>query len=262
MEIRGYLHPESCFATISEWEAIANKFLALQKKGKDTRDGNIDEDPKLAELIMRWFSFQLYTETQRWDLLTQRNVLNFIEDFVNHRVWGLRREYESYFYNKANNTSYIDSIKIAYFYSRGDMEPYMLLDDNLTNTLYGTTSQKVTTFHWTDEVGLINLQDSINQKHTYAISTFTKQWKPFFRKESTVLLRLEGNLCGAFRSDVKSFATDRGNRAVNMYRLAYPGKQSNICLNLEDCVGDATSLWNEIIIKPTKLISFKKIQKY
>ncbi len=30
-EVRGYFHPESCFATIAEWEAVAKEFLALQK---------------------------------------------------------------------------------------------------------------------------------------------------------------------------------------------------------------------------------------
>lgn len=262
MEVRGYIHPESAFATISEWEQIAKEFLVLQKKGVDTRGGVIDSDPELAKLITRWFSFLLYVETQNYDLLTQKNVLDFIEDFVNHRVWGLRKEFGQYFYDDGKDVSFINDIKVAYFYSRGDIEPYVLLDDNLVSKLYGSTSQKVTTLHWTTEQGLMNLQDSINNQHTYAISTFTKQWKPFFRKESNVLLKLEGNLRGAFKSDVKSFATDGGNRAVNMFRLAYPGGGNNMCLNGADCVGGATSLWNEVIVKPTKLITFKKIQKY
>lgn len=86
MEVRGYIHLESCFATIKEWEDIAKQFLLLQKKGVDTRGGQIDEDPKLAQLVNRWFGFLLHTEVQRWDQLTQRNVLDFIEDFVNHKV--------------------------------------------------------------------------------------------------------------------------------------------------------------------------------
>ncbi len=61
MEVRGYLHPEACFATIAEWEAVAKEFLALQKRGKDVRGGIPDQDPKLAELIVKWFNFQLYT---------------------------------------------------------------------------------------------------------------------------------------------------------------------------------------------------------
>ena len=260
--VQGYIHPESCFATISEWEQVAKQMLAIQKKGPDTRGGVIDSDPILSQLIMQHFGYLLHVEVQRYDLLTQKNVLDFIEDFVNHKVWGLRREFETYFYNDATDRSYIDDIKIAYFYSRGDIEPYVLIDDKFTRDVYGTTDHKVITMHWTSMQGLINLQDSINNQHTYAISTFTKQWKPFFRKTSDVLLKLEGNLCAAFKSDVKSFATDRGNRAANIYRMAYPGEQNNLCLNAEECTGGATSLWNEIIVKPTRLLMFKKINKY
>ena len=262
MEIRGYIHPEACFATVKEWEQIAKQFLALQKKGIDTRGGQLDSNPQLAQLVNRWFGFLLHVETQRWDQLTQRGVLNFIEDFVNHKAWGLRREFHTYFYNDERDVSYLDQIKVAYFYSRGEIEPYVLVDDAFTSLIYGKTDHKMTTMHWTTEQGLINLQDSINTGHTFAISTFTKQWKPFFRKESNVLLKLEGNLCAAFKSDVKSYATDGGNRAVNMLRLAYPGGGSNLCLDPEQCTGGATSLWNEIIVKPTKLIAFKKINRY
>ena len=262
MEVRGYIHPEAAFATISEWEQVAKQFLVLQKKGADTRGGVIDSNPELAKLIQRWFSFLLYVETQRYDLLTQKNVLDFIEDFVNHRVWGMRKEFEGYFYDSATEVSHINDVRGAYFYSRGDIEPYALLDDNLVSKLYETTTEKVQVMHWTNEQGLKNLQDSINNNHTYAISTFTKQWKPFFRRDSNVLLKIEGNLRGAFKSDVKSLATDNGNRAVNMFRLAYPGEETNLCLNVTDCIGGATALWNEFIIKPTKLLGFKKVQRY
>lgn len=147
MKVRGYIHPENCFATIAEWEQVANEFLALQKKGKDTRGGVIDQDPKLSELIMKWFSFQLYIETQRFDSLTQKEVLFFIEDFVNHKVWGLRREFATYFHNDKQDVNFIDNIKVAYFYSRGTLEPYALLDDRLVTDIYGTTNNKVTTLH-------------------------------------------------------------------------------------------------------------------
>ena len=136
MEVRGYIHPESAFATISEWEQIAKEFLVLQKKGVDTRGGVIDSDPELAKLITRWFSFLLYVETQNYDLLTQKNVLDFIEDFVNHRVWGLRKEFGQYFYDDGKDVSFINDIKVAYFYSRGDIEPYVLLDDNLVSKIW------------------------------------------------------------------------------------------------------------------------------
>jgi hypothetical protein len=259
MEVRGYIRPESCFATISEWEDIARLFLLLQRRGVDTRGGIIDSDPKLAGLIMRWFGHQLHVETQLFDQLTQKNVLDFIEDFVNHRVWGLRREFGSYFDQEDN---LLENIKIAYFFSRGDIEPYVLLDDDFVMQVYGTTTYKVQTKHWTTEQGLKNIADSLDNKHSYAISTFTKQWKPFFRKESNVLVLLEGELRAAFRSDVKSLATDKGNRAVNMYRLAYPEGGSNLCMKLDNLdIGGATSLWNEFIIKPTAILKAKKIPK-
>jgi len=262
MKVRGYIRPESCFATISEWEDIARLFLLLQKRGVDTRGGILDSDPKLAQLVMRWFGHQLFVETQLFDQLTQKNVLDFIEDFVNHRVWGLRREFGSYFYQDSADSSFLDEVKIAYFFSRGDIEPYVLLDDDFVVSVYGSTTYKVETKHWTTEQGLKNIEDSINSNHTYAISTFTKQWKPFFRKESNMLVLLEGNLRAAFRSDVKSLATDRGNRAVNMYRLAYPGERSNLCMKLDTLdIGGATSLWNEFIIKPTRVINYKTIRK-
>jgi len=260
MEVRGFLHPESCFATIAEWEDVAKQFLALQKRGKDVRGGILDQDPKLAALVMKWFGFQLYVETQRYNLLTQKNVLDFIEDFVNHRVWGLKREFASYF--KTDNHNLINTVKIAYFYSRGDIEPYFLLDDTFVNGLYGSTSIQVVTYHWTDKQGLFNLADSIKNHHIYALSTFTEQHKEFFRRESNILVKLQGTLRGAFRSDVKSFATDRGNRAVNMYRLAFPGGECNMCLDVQKCSGSQTSLWNEIIIKPQKIVDYSITQKY
>ena len=262
--VRGYYHPESCFATIAEWEDIANQFLKLQKQGADTRGGVIDNNPKLVELINRWFSFQLYVETQRYDLLTQKNVLDFIEDFVNHKVWGLRREFATYFYNDAKDDSYVNDIKIAYFYSRGDIEPYVLLCDKFTQYTYGTTDHIVTTLHWTSLQGMKNLVDSIENKMQFDISTFTKEWKPFFQPESNYLVKVQGKLVAAFKSDVKSIATDGGNKAANMYRLAFPGEASNLCHDVNLCSDDddSTSLWNEIIVQPTKILSYKKVNKY
>jgi hypothetical protein len=76
-EVRGYYHPTNAFHTISEWESIANEFLALDKDGFDTRGGKVDNNPALIGLINKYFSYQLYVETQRFDQLTQINVLNF-----------------------------------------------------------------------------------------------------------------------------------------------------------------------------------------
>jgi hypothetical protein len=260
--VRGYYHPESAFATIKEWESIANEFIELQKIGIDTRGGVIPNNPNLVALINKWFGYQLYVETQRYDGLKQREVLNFIEDFVNHRVWGLKQEFGKYLHHPDDNGSFIDSVKIAFFYSRGALEPYVLLDDTFTNAVYGTTTREVNTLHWTTKQGFINIADSISSGHEYALSTFTKQWKPFFRPESNYLLKLRGYLVAAFKSDVKSIVTDRGNRAANMFRLSYPGKGDNLCYGDKTTDDTGTYLWNEIIIKPLKVLGYKKIHKY
>ena len=94
-EVRGYYHPTSAFHTISEWESISNEFLELDKQGYDTRGGKIDNNPKLISIVNKYFSYQLYVETQLFDQLTQVNVLNFIEDFTNHRVWSMRDEFKN-----------------------------------------------------------------------------------------------------------------------------------------------------------------------
>jgi hypothetical protein len=262
--VRGYYHPEHSFATINEWEDVARQFLQLQKQGADTRGGVIDSNPKLIELINKWFGYQLYVETQRFDQLTQKNVLDFIEDFVNHKVWGLRKEFNSYFHSESKDLNFIDDIKVGYFYSRGDIEPYVLLDDAFTSNVYGTTNHIVTTLHWTSMQGMKNLVDSIENKMQFDISTFTKQWKTFFQPESNYLVKLQGKLVAAFKSDVKSIVTDHGNKAANMYRLAFPGENPNLCQSIQLCNDDddSTSLWNEIIVQPTKIISYKKVNKY
>ena len=69
-------------------------------------------------------------------------------------------------------------------------------------------------------------------------------------------------MVAAFKSDAKTFATDKGNKAVNMFRLSYPGNESNLCRNVEDCKDNKTSLWNEIVIKPEEVITYKEIKKY
>ena len=258
-EVRGYYHPTSAFHTISEWESIANEFLALDKQGYDTRGGKLDNNPMLIGLVNKYFSYQLYVETQRFDQLTQVNVLNFIEDFTNHRVWSLRDEFADRLPN-----GLIDEVKVAFFYSRGDLEPFMLLDSAFTNMLYGTNDHIVTTLHWSSEQGVVNLQDSIASGHQYAISTFTKQYKEFFRPESNILVKLKGKLVCAFKSDVKSIVTDSGMKAANMFRLGYPGETDNICSSTDVCTDSdhSTYLWNEIIVIPVEIINAKKILKY
>jgi hypothetical protein len=141
------------------------------------------------------------------------------------------------------------------------MEPFVLLDTTFTKNTYGTTTKSVTGLHWTTPQGLKNIADSIQTKYQYAISTFTKQWKKFFRPESNVLVKLQGDLVAAFKSDVKSVATDHGNRAANLYRMAHP-KGSNLVKDLSETDDNGTYLWNEIIMKPNKVIEYKIVNKY
>ena len=254
-EVRGYQKPESAFHTISEWESIAKEFLNLEKKGFDTRGGVIDDNPELVNLINKYFGYQLYIETELYSDLTKKNVLDFIEDFVNHRAWGLTDEFKDYIVN-------IENDKIAFFYSRSALEPYILLDTQFTEDTYGDTNIEIVSFHWTSKEGMKNLIDSLQSGYHYAISTFTVQEKEFFRPESNVLVKLKGKLCAAFQSDVKSFATDRGNRAANLFRFSYPDNENNLCRNWKECRENKTALWNEIIMKPISILDYKIVTKY
>ena len=254
-KVRGYIKPETAFHTIEEWEMICYEFLGLEQKGFDTRGGQIDYSPQLIDLINKHFSYQLYIETQQFPDQTRKKVLDFIEDFVNHRVWSLREEYKDYLVN-------IDNDKIAFFYSRGATEPYLLLDKEFTMDTYGTANEELEVLHWTSKEGLINLADSIKNGYKFSVSTFTTQAKDFFRPESNILVKLKGTLVAAFKSDAKTFATDRGNKAVNMFRLSYPGNESNLCRNIEDCRENKTALWNEIVIVPNEILEYKEIKKY
>lgn len=253
--IRGYQKPEKSFHTILEWKDICYEFLALQKKGFDTRGGNIDDNPQLVSLINKYFGYQLYVETELYDNLTKKNVLDFIEDFVNHRIWGLEEEFKKYIVN-------IENDKFAFFHSRGAIEPYILLDKQFTLDTYKNANIEVVSLHWTSKEGFKNLVDGIQSGYKYAISTFTVQQKEFFRPESNVLVKLKGNLVAAFQSDVKSFATDKGNRAANLFRFSYPDNENNICRDWDKCKENKTSLWNEIIIKPISILDYKVVKKY
>ena len=95
--VRGYMKPIASFFTLAEWEEMALYLLDLQSKGMDTRGGEISckhasfcstEDFEIfITKISEYFGYQLTTEVDRWDLLTRKNVLDFIEDFVNHILW-------------------------------------------------------------------------------------------------------------------------------------------------------------------------------
>jgi hypothetical protein len=211
----------------------------------DTRDG--DRIPAELSMLVQSFFPSLDTDVERNEMFTQKHAMNFIEDFVNHRFWSIRRQYSSYVPN-------IDILKFAYFYSRGDIEPYVLLDENWTMSIYGSLDIQKEVKHFTSEEGLQNLIKSIESGNTFDISTFTTQHKTYFDPESTLCVTLLGNVRAAFRSDVKSFATSSGRRAMNLYRLDYPGEETNICYDLEDCEPNRTQLWNEMIVTPTQIL--------
>lgn len=247
--VRGYTKPASSFFTLAQWEDVVLRLLSLQEKGIDTR-GGLSLNEELISIIEAYFGYQFHEEVKRWDLLTQKNVLDFIEDFVNHRFWGLRREFGSYFPD-------IGRLKFAYFYSRGDMEPYVLLDDEYTDQLYGSLYNPKELLHFTSPDGLKRLQQSISSGKLFDISTFTVAEREFFRPESTLVVKLVGNVRAGFRSDIKSMAVSTGRRACNLYRLEYPGHDvNNVCYELDSCDGSVrTSLWNEYIATPIKIIS-------
>ena len=169
--VRGYFKPESSFHTIAEWETICNEFLALQKNGFDVRGGTIDYSPQLIDLINKYFSYQLYIETDQFPDLTRKKVLDFIEDFVNHKVWSLKRDYNDYIVN-------IDNDRIAFLYSRGAIEPYLLLDKQFTLDTYGTVDEEVTVLHWTSKEGEM-VKNILNYETTHSWGSILADSKIF-----------------------------------------------------------------------------------
>ena len=99
VKVRGYMKPISSFKTLDEWEEMAEKMLSYQEVGYDTRGGKINciskevcsipEFQSFVELINQYFNYQLTTEVDRWDLLTRKNILDFIEDFINQDNEGV-----------------------------------------------------------------------------------------------------------------------------------------------------------------------------
>ena len=252
-KVRGYIKPVEAFHTLAEWKAFATEVLALQKRGASLRGGTID-DAALVRLVQQFYSFQLDVEVERYELLTTKNVLDHIEDFVNHRVWGVERLFGSYFNDMA-------PLRFAFFYSRGDMEPYVLLDENYTFDVYGDVHVVKALKHYTSAAGLANIQQAIADGTAFDISSFTIAERPFFRSESNIIMVFNGLVKAAFRSDIKSFGVSNGLRAANMYRLEYPGDdETNICPSLETGCdsGTRTSLWNEIIARPLEILKVIK----
>jgi len=247
-KVRGYIKPAAAFHTLQEWEMIVEILLEYQEKHIDTRSGEIPED--IFPIISKYFGFQMFEEVPRYELLTKRNVLNFVEDFINHRFWSFRKQFRSYFPD-------IDSLRFAYFYSRGDIEPYVLLDENWAIQFYGSTENIRTVRHFTSKAGLKNIENAIASGRPFDISCFTilPAGKKYFDPNSNILITLEGNVRAGFRSDIKSFAVDNGRRACNLFRLDYPGDDlTNICLELDSCdETNRTSIWNEYIVTPFKI---------
>ncbi len=252
--VLGYMKPDSSFFTLEEWKLAVEMLLDLQKEGIDVR-GQRHPDPRLNAILERYFGYQLNVEVPRWDLLTEKNVLDFVEDFVNHRFWGLKKEFGHYFPD-------INRLRFAYFYSRGDMEPYVLLDDEFTEQLYGSVYNPKVLLHYTTAKGVKRIQDAIDSGSAFDISTFTVAERPFFRPESNLVLKLSGNVRAGFRSDIKSMAVDTGRRACNLYRLEYPGEDlNNICYELDTCDGEVkTSLWNEYIATPIEILDVVEVR--
>ena len=164
--VHGYIKPESAFHTIAEWEQMANQILAAQKDGHSIRGGKIEGPEELVSLINSFYDFQLNVEVDRYDLLTYKNVMDHIEDFANHRVWGLRKEFGEYFPD-------INKLRLAYFYSRGDLEPYILIDDEFTEQIYGSTSNPKMLLHYTSENGVERIQRAIDKGEPFDISSYT-----------------------------------------------------------------------------------------
>jgi hypothetical protein len=249
-KVRGYIKPSSSFHTLKNLETFALKLLELQKAGIDVRDRLMQ--PELANLIKEWMP-HLFIDAERYERrFDMSNLMVFIEDLVNHRVWSFEDQFGSYFPD-------IDSLRFSYFYSRGDIEPYVLLDEAYTSQFYGGVSNIKTLKHFTSPAGLTNIENVIRSGQSFDISCFTTVQKSFFDAASSLVVTLEGNVRAGFRSDVKSFATDSGRRACNLFRLGYPGDETNICLELDSCdENNETSIWNEYIATPMKILKVEE----
>ena len=264
-KVLGYIRPADTFYSLQEWESVVERLISLQSNGLDTRAGEIsckaasfcstEDYDEFVKIISKYWGYQLTVETERYDLLTKKNVLDFIEDFVNHRFWGFKQEFADYFPN-------INSLKFAYFYSRGDIEPYVMLDEQYTMQVYGTLEMVKPVYHFVSPDGLNRLEQAIFNSEQFDISTYTQAERAFFRETSNLKVQLLGQIRAAFRSDIKSLALDNGRRACNMYRLQYPGHDmSNICYDLSTCDDEEikTGLWNEYIVTPLRILGVEQI---
>jgi hypothetical protein len=247
-KVLGYIKPLESFKHLSEFDLFVHAMLAFQDRGMDTRNNQLPYE--IEELVKEYFGFLLDVEADRYDLLTRKNVLDFVEDFVNHRYWNFEKQFSHFFPD-------VMKLKFSHFYSRGDVEPYVLLNDEYTEQLYGSVHNPKLLQHYTTAAGLQRLIDSLGSGQEFDISCFTVMERPFFRSDSKVLVQLIGNVRAGFRSDIKSVAVSSGRRACNMHRLEYPGRDlNNICYDLSECDGDVrTSIWNEYIATPIQIVS-------
>ena len=249
--VHGYVKPEKSFHTLSEWLEFVNKILEFQKSGHYVSHGHgeLVGPQELIDLIEEFYGFQFHVDVSRYDLLTTKNVLDHVEDFVNHRYWSLENEFNQYFED-------ISELKFAYFYSRGDLEPYVLIDDAFTEQVYGSTNNPKTLYHYTHKEGVERIQRAIESGDPFDISAYTVAERDFFRAKSNLIMEFEGNVRAGFRSDVKSYSVSNGRKCVNLHRMGYPGDKDNLCTDLEnDCNGELkTSLWNEFIVTPMRIL--------
>tara|TARA_A100001515_G_scaffold140894_2_gene137131 strand:+ start:381 stop:1202 length:822 start_codon:yes stop_codon:yes gene_type:complete len=249
--VHGYIKPENAFHTLSEWKVFVDKILSFQKSGHyvSHSHGKVVGPEELQSLIDDYYGFQLNVDVDRYDLLTSKNVLDHIEDFANHRYWSLEKEFDQYFDN-------IDELRFAYFYSRGDLEPYVLVDEVFTEQIYGSINNPKVLYHYTHEEGVERIRRAIEGGDPFDISAYTVAKRDFFRAKSNLIMEFEGNVRAGFRSDVKSYSVSNGRKCVNLHRMGYPGEKDNLCRDLEnDCNGELkTSLWNEFIVTPMKIL--------
>lgn len=250
--VHGYIKPESAFYTLDEWKVFVEKILKFQKNGHYVSHGHgkLLGPEGLVSLVNDFYSFQLTVDVDRYDLLTVKNVLDHVEDFVNHRYWSLEKQFGQFFDD-------MSKLRFAYFYSRGDLEPYVLIDDVFTEQIYGSVDNPKVLFHYTHSEGVRRIQEAINRGNPFDISAYTVSERPFFREKSNKIMKFEGNVRAGFRSDVKSYSVSNGRKCVNLHRLGYPGDdKDNLCTDLQkDCNGELrTSLWNEFIVTPSKIL--------
>ena len=253
--VHGYIKPESAFHTLSEWKVFVDKVLQNQDDGNYVSHGHgqLVGPEDLLNVIEDFYGFQLNVDVARYDLLTTKNVLDHIEDFVNHRYWSLENEFSQYFDD-------ITQLKFAYFYSRGDLEPYVLVDDAFTEQIYGSLKNMKTLYHYTHEEGVERIQRAIDSGDPFDISAYTVAKRDFFRSKSNLIMEFKGNVRAGFRSDVKSYSVSNGRKCVNLHRMGYPGDKNNLCTDLDnDCNGELkTSLWNEFIVTPLEILDVYK----